>query len=173
MPSDISNADMGENGGEDGGNGEGQDLRQTAPLHLSLQYIKDLSFENPRAPEVYQNFEEPDVNINVNVGARNLAERVFEVILQISIDATASGQTTFLIELEYAGIAHVAAGVDAEAVQPLVLIEGPRLLFPFARTIIANMTRDAGFPLLLLAQMDFVSMYRDGMAQAQEGNETV
>ena len=169
MPSDISNADTGENGG----NGEGQDVRQVAPLHFSLQYIKDLSFENPRAPEVYQNFQEPEVNINVNVGARNLAERVFEVSLQISIDARAQGKTTFLIELEYAGIAHVASGVDAETVQPLVLIEGPRLLFPFARTIIANMTREAGFPLLLLAQMDFVSMYRDGLAQAQEGNETV
>jgi preprotein translocase subunit SecB len=169
MPSDTSNADM---DGE-GGTGEDQDLRQAAPLHFSLQYIKDLSFENPRAPEVYQNFQEPDVNINVNVGARNLAERVFEVILQISIDARANDQTTFLIELEYAGIAHVAANVDAEAVQPLVLIEGPRLLFPFARTIIANMTRDAAYPLLLLAQMDFVTMYREGLQKAQEENQSV
>jgi len=169
MPSDTSNADM---DGE-GGNGEDQDLRQTAPLHFSLQYIKDLSFENPRAPEVYQNFQEPDVNINVNVGARNLAERVFEVILQISIDARANDQTTFLIELEYAGIAHVSPEVDAEAVQPLVLIEGPRLLFPFARTIIANMTRDAAYPLLLLAQMDFVTMYREGLQKAQEENQSV
>jgi len=168
MPSDISNEDTNGNGGEGGQ----QDLRQNTPLHFSLQYIKDLSFENPRSPEVYQNFQEPEVNINVNVGARNLAERVFEVILQISIDARANDQTTFLVELEYAGIAHVAANVDAETVQPLVLIEGPRLLFPFARTIIANLTRDAGYPLLLLAQMDFVAMYRDGMAQAQQGNET-
>jgi len=169
MPSDFSNEDTNGNGGE----GDQQDLRQTTPLHFSLQYIKDLSFENPRSPEVYQNFQEPEVNINVNVGARNLAERVFEVILQVSIDARANDQTTFLVELEYAGIAHVAPNVDAEAVQPLVLIEGPRLLFPFARTIIANLTRDAGYPLLLLAQMDFVSMYRQGMAQAQQGNETV
>jgi preprotein translocase subunit SecB len=169
MPSDISNEDMDGNGGE----GDRPDLRQATPLHFSLQYIKDLSFENPRSPEVYQNFQEPEVNINVNVGARNLAERVFEVVLQISIDARANDQTTFLVELEYAGIAHVAANVDAETVQPLVLIEGPRLLFPFARTIIANLTRDAGYPLLLLAQMDFVSMYRDGMAQAQQGNQTV
>jgi len=169
MPSDTSNTDM----GEEGGNGDDQDLRQTTPLHFSLQYIKDLSFENPRTPEVYQNFEEPDVNINVNVGARNLAERVFEVILQISIDARANDQTTFLVELEYAGIAHVAPNVDAEAVQPLVLIEGPRLLFPFARTIIANMTRDAAYPLLLLAQMDFVTMYREGLQKAQEENQSV
>ena len=169
MPSDTSN---GEAGGE-GATGGRPDLRQTAPLHFTLQYIKDLSFENPRSPEIYQDFQEPEVNINVNVGARNLAERVFEVILRISIDAKTGEQTTFLVELEYAGIAQVAPEVDAEAVQPLVLIEGPRMLFPFARTIIANLTRDAGYPLLLLAQMDFVAMYRDGMEQAQQGNEIV
>jgi preprotein translocase subunit SecB len=164
MPSDISNADTGDNGA----NAEGQTPQQAVPLHFSLQYIKDLSFENPRAPEVYQNFQEPEVNINVNVGARNLAERVFEVSLQISIDARAQGKTTFLIELEYAGIAEVSPNVEAEAVQPLVLIEGPRMLFPFARTIIANLTRDAAYPLLLLAQMDFVSMYREGLQKAQQ-----
>ena len=168
MPSDMSNADTGDNGGAAGG----QPPQQAAPLHLSLQYIKDLSFENPRAPEVYQNFKEPEVNINVSVGARNLAERVFEVLLQISIDARAEGQSTFLIELEYAGIAHVAPNVDAEAVQPLVLIEGPRMLFPFARTIIANLTRDASYPLLLLSQMDFVAMYREGLQKAQAENPT-
>jgi len=110
MPSDFSNDDADDNSGA----GEGQDLRQTTPLHFSLQYIKDLSFENPRSPEVYQNFQEPEVNINVNVGARNLAERVFEVVLQISIDARANDQTTFLIELEYAGIAHVAQNVPED-----------------------------------------------------------
>jgi len=168
MPSDTSNGDA----AGDGANGGGPALQQGTPLHFSLQYIKDLSFENPRAPGIYQNFQEPDVNINVNVGARNLAERVFEVILRISVDAKTGDQTTFLVELDYAGIAQVAPEVDAESVQPLVLIEGPRLLFPFARTIIANLTRDAGFPLLLLAQMDFVSMYRNGIQAAQQENET-
>ena len=168
MPSDTSNAEA---GGE-GANGGGQEPRKSVPLYFTLQYIKDLSFENPRAPEIYQNFEEPDVNINVNVGARNLAERTFEVTLRISIDAKASGQTSFLVELEYAGIAQVAEDVDAEAVQPLVLIEGPRTLFPFARAIIANLTRDAAYPLLLLGQMDFVTMYRDGLQAAQQENPT-
>jgi preprotein translocase subunit SecB len=167
MPSDTSNGETGAEGANEGAS----EALQGPPLNFTLQYIKDLSFENPRAPEVYQNFQEPEVNINVNVGARNLAERVYEVILQISIDAKAEEQTTFLIELEYAGIAEVAQGVDAEAVQPLVLIEGPRMLFPFARTIIANLTRDAAYPLLLLAQMDFVSMYRNGMQAAQEQQE--
>lgn len=142
--------------------------RKGVPLYFSLQFIKDLSFENPRAPEVYENFQQPEVNINVNVGARNLKERSFEVTLRLSVDAKAGGETTFLTELEYCGIAHVGAEVDEQSVQPLVLIEGPRMLFPFARAIIANLTRDAAYPLLLLGQMDFVEMYRAGMEQAQQ-----
>ena len=102
----------------------------------------------------------------MNVGARTVGERSFEVILKLSIEGKASGQTSFIIELEYAGIAQVSPDIEPENVQPLVLIEGPRMLFPFARAIIANLTRDAAFPLLLLGQMDFITMYREGMAQA-------
>lgn len=145
------------------------EVRKSLPLYFSLQFIKDLSFENPRAPQVYENFKEPEVNINVNVGARNLSERSFEVTLRLSVDAKAAGETTFLIELEYCGIAHVGPDVEEQNVQPLVLIEGPRMLFPFARAIVANLTRDAAYPLLLLGQMDFVDMYRAGMEQAQRG----
>ena len=161
MPSDISNMDE----GEQSANG-GQQPAKSVPLYFTLQYIKDLSFENPRAPEVYDDFEQPDVEINVNVGARTVGERSFEVILKLSIEGKASGQTSFIIELEYAGIAQVSPDIEPENVQPLVLIEGPRMLFPFARAIIANLTRDAAFPLLLLGQMDFITMYREGMAQA-------
>jgi preprotein translocase subunit SecB len=168
MPSDTSNTDMG------GGVGDGVvEPGKDAPIYFSLQYIKDLSFENPRAPEIYQDFEEPNVGINVNVGARNLRERVFEVLLRLSAEAKNASGTTFLAEIEYAGIAHVSPDIPEENIQPLVLIEGPRILYPFARAIIANLTRDAAFPLLLLGHMDFVSMYRDGVAQqaAQQGEQ--
>jgi len=165
MPSDTSNTDTAGEGGEQ--------QSQQAPLYFSLQYIKDLSFENPRSPDVYNNFKEPDVNINVNVGARPVGDRVFEIILHLSIDAKAEKETTFLVELEYAGIAHVSSEIPDDSIQPLILIEGPRMLYPFARTIVANLTRDAAFPLLLLGHMDFVSMYRDGMQQqaAEQGNQ--
>lgn len=143
--------------------------RKSVPLYFTLQFIKDLSFENPRSPEIYNNFQEPEVSINVNVGARNLSGRSFEVTLRLSVDARAGGETTFLIELEYCGIAQVSADVEEANVQPLVLIEGPRMLFPFARAIVANLTRDAAYPLLLLGQMDFVEMYRNGIQQAQRG----
>ena len=165
MPSDTSNAEAGGNGANEAPQG------QQAPIYFSLQYIKDLSFENPRAPEVYQNFQEPEVSINVNVGANNLGGRVFEVVLRMSIDAKVGDETTFLIELEYAGIGNVSDEIEEENIQPLVLIEGPRLLYPFARTIVANLTRDAAYPLLLLGHMDFVSMYRDGLAAAQQDQQ--
>jgi preprotein translocase subunit SecB len=145
------------------------EARKSMPLYFSLQFIKDLSFENPRAPDIYENFQEPQVNINVNVGARNINARTFEVTLRLSIDAQSGGETSFLAELEYCGIAHVSDEVEEPNVQPLVLIEGPRMLFPFARAIIANLTRDAAYPLLLLGQMDFVEMYRAGIQQAQRG----
>lgn len=160
MPSDTSNMDMG------GGVGDGVvEPGKDAPIFFSLQYIKDLSFENPRSPDTYDNFEEPNVGINVNVGARNVRERVFEVLLRLSVEAKNASGTVFLAELEYAGIAHISPDVPEESIQPLVLIEGPRMLYPFARAIVANLTRDAAFPLLLLGHMDFVSMYRDGIAQ--------
>jgi preprotein translocase subunit SecB len=145
------------------------EARKSLPLYFSLQFIKDLSFENPRAPDIYENFQEPQVNINVNVGARNIGGRNFEVTLRLSIDAQSGGETSFLVELDYCGIAHVSDEVEEPDVQPMVLIEGPRMLFPFARAIIANLTRDAAYPLLLLGQMDFVEMYRAGIQQAQRG----
>ena len=152
-----------------GTGGSSPQPRKSVPLYFTLQFIKDLSFENPRSPEIYENFQEPEVSINVNVGARNISGRSFEVTLRLSVDARAGGETTFLIELEYCGIAQVSADVEEANVQPLVLIEGPRMLFPFARAIIANLTRDAAYPLLLLGQMDFVEMYRNGIQQAQRG----
>ncbi len=157
MPSDI--ADPGAGSAEP---------RKSLPLYFTLQFIKDLSFENPRAPEIYENFEQPEVNINVNVAARNITGRSYEVTLRMSVDARAGGEPTFLIELEYCGIAQVSDEVEEANVQPMVLIEGPRMLFPFARAIIANLTRDAAYPLLLLGQMDFIEMYRAGLQQAQE-----
>lgn len=158
MPSEVT-----------GTGGNSPQPRKSVPLYFTLQFIKDLSFENPRSPEIYENFQEPEVSINVKVGARNISGRSFEVTLRLSVDARAGGETTFLIELEYCGIAQVSADVEEANVQPLVLIEGPRMLFPFARAIVANLTRDAAYPLLLLGQMDFVEMYRNGIQQAQRG----
>lgn len=169
MPSDTSNAPP----AAGNGGGDAAEQQQETPLYFTLQYIKDLSFENPRAPAIYEEFDEPNVNIHVNVAAQDLAPRTFEVSLKIAVTAKTGDDNAFLAELDYGGVAQVAESVEEQNIRPLILIEGPRLLFPFARSILANLTRDSAFPLLMLGTMDFVQMYKDGMAAQQPGATTV
>jgi len=140
---------------------------QAPMMNFACQYIKDLSFENPRAPQVFQGSEHPEVSVNVNVGAERLAERTFEIVLRFVVSAKTKTDTIFMLELDYGGVCEVA-NVAEQDLQPVVLIEGPRILFPFARAVIANVTRDGGFPPLLVSTVDFVEMYRNGMAEAQK-----
>lgn len=166
MASDVTGGagpnDSGENVGGDGGAGPAAPM-----LNFSLQYIKDLSFENPRAPQIFHSSEKPEVGVNVNVGAERLAERSFEIVLRFVVSAKTKSDTVFVLELDYAGVCEVA-NVAERDLQAVVLIEGPRMLFPFARAVIANTTRDGGFPPLLISTVDFVEMYRSGLAEAQK-----
>lgn len=132
-------------------------------LSITHQYIKDLSFENPAAPGLYVDPPQraPDVGIQVNVEAQRLAENRFEVTLHVEAQASLGDQPVFILELAYAALAEIG-GVPEEHVQPLVLIEVPRMLFPFARAIVSAATRDGGFPPLLISNVDFVEMYRRG-----------
>lgn len=150
-----------------GANGEAgaQDL---PPLMIGAQYIKDLSFENPQGPEVLVSMSEsPQVNIDINTTARSLADDVYEVALFIRGEAKNDDKTVFIVELTYGGIITLNK-VEEENVQPLLLIEAPRHLFPFARSIIADVTRDGGFPPLLINPMDFVALYQDAKAQQEK-----
>jgi preprotein translocase subunit SecB len=151
-----------------GGAGAQQPVAEDASpiLQFRLQYIKDLSFENPHAPRIFESPEQPEVSINVNVGAERLGDKTFEIILKFNVTAKAKDDVVFIAELEYGGIADVE-NVAEQEVQPLVLIEGPRFLFPFARAILANVSRDGGFPPLLVGAVDFVQMYRDTLEQMQ------
>ena len=135
------------------------------PLTLNIQYTKDLSFEVPGAPEIFATLrEQPRVDIQLDVQARPLQENsgVFEVSLQVRADAKANlnnaDQTCFIAELTYCGIFTVS--VPPEQVEPVLLVECPRLLFPFARNILADVTRDGGFPPVLLAPIDFVALWQ-------------
>ncbi len=129
-------------------------------LVVNAQFVKDLSFENPRAPaSLMATKEPPKIDVNVNVNARNLSEQTFEVTLTIRADARAGEETAFVAELVYGGV-FTLANVPEEALRPTLLIECPRLLFPFARRIIADATRDGGFPPLYINPIDFVSLYR-------------
>lgn len=129
-------------------------------LVVNAQYVKDLSFENPRAPaSLVAGKEQPKIEVKVNVNARGLQEQIYEVTLEIQADAKVAEGQAFIAELIYAGVFTVA-NVPQEVLRPLLLIECPRLLFPFARGIIADVTRDGGFPPLFLSPIDFVALYR-------------
>ena len=141
-------------------------------LVVHAQYVKDLSFENPNAPEILiESPGQPDVEIGVNVGARNLNDEQYEVLLNLSAKAVAGEKALFLVELTYAGIVS-APGTAADDINPLIMIEAPRLLFPFARAIVSDVTRDGGFMPLNIQPVDFVSVYQHNLAKQQAAQET-
>ena len=130
------------------------------------QYAKDLSFENPNAPAVYQWQGQPQIDVQFNIGAQKVGDDLHEVALKIDIKARAEEQIAFQVELLYAGLI-AARNVPEEQLQPALLAEVPRLLFPFARRIIAEAVQDGGFPPLMLEPVDFGSLYMQQAAQAQ------
>ena len=151
-------------------NGNGAPLENNAPPQFSVlaQYIKDFSFENPHAPRSLQpTQQQPAINIQINVNASNLSEQEYEVVLKIEGKADQSGEVLFNFELSYAGVFRLQ-NIPQENLHPLVMIECPRLLFPFAREIIATAVRNGGFPPLLLDPVDFVGLYRQNQARAQQ-----
>ena len=155
--------------------------QQVPPLVVNIQYVKDLSFEVPGAPQIYTQLRAaPRVDINLDVQARRIAEgqSAFEVTLVIRAEATevpaagatnggapASGERVFLAELSYSGV-FTLTGLPDNTVEPVLLVECPRILFPFARNILADVTRDGGFPPVLLQPIDFVSLWQQRRAQA-------
>ena len=140
----------------------------TGPVMLNLQFTKDLSFEVPGAPEIFLTLREaPQIDIALDVQARRLQEgqETYEISLNIRADAkTKEGATAFIAELVYCGI-FTLNGVPDQMLEPVLLVECPRLLFPFARNILADVTRDGGFPPVLLAPIDFVQLWQSRRGQ--------
>jgi preprotein translocase subunit SecB len=151
---------------ENGFDGGDESLPQVAIL---TQYVKDLSFENPNAPASLQVQAQPHIDVNVGVNARKASEDVFEVELKISARADVDGNAAFMVELLYAGLFGLK-NVPDEALEPFCIIEAPRILFPFARRIIADAVRDGGFPPLMLDPIDFGQLYLAQQQQGQVGN---
>ena len=141
----------------------------TSPaIGLISQYVKDLSFENPNAPAVYQWQDAPQIDVQFNIAADSVGDSLFEVSLKIDVTSKADAGTMFVIELKYAGLFGVR-NVPEDQLQPFFLAEAPRILFPFARRVIADASRDAGFPPLMLDPMDFGALYQQQLAaRAQE-----
>jgi preprotein translocase subunit SecB len=139
-------------------------------LVINTQYIKDLSFENPRAPHsLIQQSGMPSIDIKVDVKATTLTAESFEVVLTISAGAKSQqGEALFLIELAYGALVTVH-NVPPALLTPVIMVETPRLMFPFARNIIADATRDGGFPPLMINPIDFAELLRREQAAAAAG----
>jgi preprotein translocase subunit SecB len=155
---------------QEGGNGAGEQAvsgGDTLPqVGVIAQYVKDLSFENPNAPAVFQWQTQPQMDVQFNIGAQPAGQDLHEVVLKIEASAQATEGVAFRIELLYAGL-FVIRNVPAEQIQPFLLAEAPRLLFPFARKIIADASVEGGFPPLRLDPIDFAALYMQSAAQAQ------
>ena len=141
---------------------------QGAPsLNALAQYAKDFSFENPNAPRSLQAQEgSPQINLQVNVAAKQLAEADFEVDLTLEGNAKVSEDVLFAFELTYSGVFRVQ-NIPQEQLHPVVMIECPRLLFPFARQIVADAVRNGGFPPIYIDPIVFVALYRQRAAESQ------
>lgn len=149
---------------EPASNGNGADTQPVAGL-LS-QYIKDLSVENPRAPESFQWTEQPALDVQFNIGARKINEEVSEVELKINVNAKTQQGTIYIVELSYCGLVGMRNMPDDQK-HAFVYAEAPRFLFPFARGVIANAVRDAGFAPLMLDPIDFQGLYIQQLQQQQ------
>ncbi|CCZ22316.1 protein-export protein SecB [Acetobacter sp. CAG:977] len=144
--------------------------QQLAPVVINAQYVRDISFEAPHVPQIFTELKSsPEIAVNVDVQAAKMQDNVFEVTLKIKTEAKVETKTAFLCEVEYGCIAGV--NVPAEHVEPILLIEIPRLLFPFARNIIADLTRESGFPPLMINPIDFVGLYHQRLAEMQKQKE--
>jgi preprotein translocase subunit SecB len=140
------------------------DISDDTTVQINGQYIKDFSFENPNSPHSLQTKGEPSIEINIDVGATKLFEAVYEVALTISVKGTDEEKPLFVIELVYAGVFTFSNMTD-DKLQPSLLIDCPRLLFPFARSIIANVTSDGGLPPLLLQPVNFAQLFLNSREQ--------
>ena len=152
------------------GNGSGD--QNNGPQAATLaQYIKDLSIENPNAPQVFQWTDQPRVDVQFNINVDRVSDDVHEVVIKLDVSARSDSGVQFMIELSYGGLFGLR-NFPEEALGPFLLIEAPRLLFPFARQIISEATQNAGFPPLLLDGIDFGAAYLAQLQQQAEGAQS-
>ena len=151
-----------------GANGSGQPGSEPQ-VSILAQYIKDLSVENPSAPQVYQWQVQPSVDVQFKIDVQTAADEVHEVSLKIEVSARSENGVHFVVDLSYAGLFGLR-NIPAEALQPFLLVEAPRLIFPFARQIVSEAVSNSGFPPLLLDPIDFTAAYLAQVQAQQDGN---
>jgi len=143
-----------------------------AQLNVIVQYVKDFSFENPNAPRpLIERTGQPAINVSINVNPRQMSATDFEVELKIEGKAEADGATIFAFDLAYAGLFRLQ-NIPQEHLATLVMVECPRILFPFAREILASATTHGGFPPLLIDPVDFAAMHQQRMAAQAQATPT-
>lgn len=148
------------------GNGAGQAANTTPRLTVLVQYSKDFSFENPNAPRTLGAQQQgPNISVQINVNARQVGQTDYEVSLVMEGGAGEGDNMLFKFELNYAGVFRVE-NVPVEQIQPAIMIEGPRLLFPFARQIVADAVRNGGYPPLYIDPIDFNTLFQQKVAAA-------
>jgi preprotein translocase subunit SecB len=155
-----------------GTNGVTDPAAEAPQVAALAQYVKDLSVENPSAPQVFQWNEQPQLDVQFNIAVNKIADEVHEVVLKIDASARSASGVQFVLDLSYAGIFGLR-NIPEEQLAPFMLVEAPRLLFPFARQVVAAATQDAGFPPLMLDPIDFAGIYLSQIeaAQAQGGEQ--
>lgn len=153
-----------------GSEGNGADNGPAAGL--ISQYVKDFSVESPNAPDSFQWQDQPQVDVQFNITATRMNEEVHEVALKTIITAKAEAGTAYVVDLTYCGLVGMRNLEDGQA-HAFLYAEAPRILFPFARRILADAVRDAGFPPLMLEPIDFNGLYMQQLAAQQqaEGGE--
>ena len=137
-------------------------------LQILTQYVRDLSFENIAAQKGVASEAKPDIRVQVNIDAQQRAADHYEVALKLKVDSKVAETQVFILELDYAGL-FLIQNVPQEQLHPLLMIECPRLIFPYLRRIVSDVTRDGGYPPLNLEQVDFLSLYRAELARRQAG----
>jgi len=151
------------------GSDNGQQQANAPRVQIVTQYVKDMSFENPGAPS--QLTARPNIELGVDLSARQMEGPLFEVAMKLTVNAKApdnAEKSVFLVELTYAGLFQIS-NVPQDVLQQFLLIEGPHLLFPYARRIISDVVRDGGMPPLMIEPIDFAGLYRSRAAQLQQG----
>lgn len=128
-------------------------------VFINAQYIKDLSFENPNAPYSLIDNEKPNINIDLDVRAHHIHDAMFEVVINIKVQASAT-KPIFLIELAYGGLFTIGGDISVEEKEILLLVHCANILFPYVRRVISDITRDGGYPPLLISPVDFMGLYQ-------------
>jgi len=137
----------------------GAEAAQRPQAQIVAQYVRDLSFENIAAQRGNLSTAQPQIAVNVTTDGRELGENRFEIVLKFQATAKSGEDTVFIVELDFAAIVEVK-NANAQLRQAILLVEMPRLIFPFARRVLADVTRDGGFPPLLLEPVDFAALYQ-------------